>query len=356
MPSPVRIDLARLDRAFDRTREAVERQELPSAVLAVANSREIVRCEACSRPGGDQVRTDTIYLLASISKPITATAVMQLVEEGLLVLYHPISRYIPEFAQPGKLSANPWHLLTHTSGMEEQAYMQLLISGQAPGLSPLEAACRSWLRFPPGSRYEYCTLSFYILAELVARLSGRPFEECLRQRVLDPLGMTDTALRPTDETRAVWAQNLDPDPERARTGIRNWVSMAMPGGGLWSTAADLVAFGQAYLNGGRHGDYQLLAPATIEWMTREHTTGLVEMVEGRPQPAHYGLGWGKSSLNSTRPGSPRAFEHGGATGTLLWIDPDWDLVFVFLTNHFGLDDHARQGALQAVYGALSREA
>ncbi len=349
---PIRIDPDRLQLAFDLARRAVEQKEVPSAVLAVANSREVIRCEAFSHPEGDQVSTDSLFLLASISKPITATAVMQMVEDGLLVLSDPVTRYIPEYDRPGKPKVTAWNLLSHTSGMEEQAFFDVLLSSPSLELSPLEAACRSTLHFWPGTRYEYCTLSFYVLAELVARLSGMPFADYLRRRVLEPLGMTDTAFAPRDAGRAVWPHGFDPDPQQNRVLAERFVSLAMPGGGLWSSAADLVAFGQAYLNDGRHDEFRLLSPATIDWMTREHTTGLVEVIQGQARPAHYGLGWGKSSLSGARPGSPRAFEHGGATGTGLWIDPEWDLVCVFLTNHFGIDDHVRTGALQAVYSAL----
>lgn len=355
MSNAIHIDSARLQLAFDRVHEAVQRKEVPAAVLAVANSREVIRMQAFSREDGDQVTPESIFLLASISKPITATAVMQLVEDGLLVLSDPLTRYIPEFAQPGKLPVTAWHLLTHTSGMEEMAWWEALGQSFAPPSAYFEAACRSVLRFPPGTRYEYCTLSFFILAELVTRLSGVPFQEYLRQRIFRPLGMVDTSFDPGHENpRAVPVHNFYPDRARAEAAFRYWVSLAVPGGGLWSTAGDLVAFGQTYLSGGRRGDALLLASATIALMTREHTTGLLEFVEGRPQPAHYGLGWGKASLGGMLPGSPHAFEHSGATGTLLWVDPEWDLVFVFLTNQWGVEDHTRKSALQAVYGALHR--
>ncbi len=356
MAPSVQIDPTRLGLAFERVNEAVQAQAVPSAVLAVATSRDTVRLQAFSRAGGDQVAPDTIFLLASISKPITATAVMQLVEDGLLVLSDPLTRYIPEFAQPGKPTVTAWNLLTHTSGMEEAGWWQGLTRCGAPAAAFFEAACQSPLHFPPGTRYEYNTLSFFILAELVTRLSGMPYAEYLQRRVLAPLGMVDTSFDPgRDNPRAAPVHGFHPDPAVAESALRHWVSLAAPGGGLWSTAHDLIAFGQAYLNGGRHGDYQLLAPATIELMTRDHVAGLEELVEGRPQPAHYGLGWGKSSLSGRLPGSPRAFEHGGATGTGLWVDPEWDLVFVYLTNQWGVEDHVRNCALQAVYSALRRD-
>ena len=344
-----RIDEKRLQRAFDVARRNVEGGEVPSAVLAVANRQGLVRCEAFS--GQDAAATDSIYLLASISKPITATALMQLVEDGLLVLSEPLTRYIPEFAQPGKPAVTAYHLLTHTSGMEENAYWQALGASLAPADAYVRAACSAGLHFHPGSRYEYCTLSFFLLAELVTRLSGMPYVEYLRQRVLEPAGMADTSFDPgSGNPRAMPVHSFLPDETLAL-----WKSLAVPGGGLWSTAADLVAFGRAFLNGGRsdHGA-QLLAPATTELMTRDHVAGLVEMVEGQPRPAHYGLGWGKGTLRSHIPGSARVFEHSGASGTMLWVDPEWDLVYVFLTNRWEAGDQARLGALQAVYSALDR--
>jgi CubicO group peptidase (beta-lactamase class C family) len=205
------------------------------------------------------------------------------------------------------------------------------------------------LRFPPGTRYEYCTLSFYILGELITRLSGMPYPDYLRAHVFEPLGMKDTSFDPGPSTKDRAAPvHGDIEPDYFKTTLN-------PGGGLWSTAADLIAFGQAYLNREVRGTFRLLSPVTIDWMTRDQIPGLTQLIEGRPQPAHYGLGWGKTSLYNTAPGSTRVHEHGGATGTLLWIDPDYDLIYVFLTNRWGMEWHIQHAALQAVYSALECE-
>jgi CubicO group peptidase (beta-lactamase class C family) len=328
---------------------AVQAAEVPSGVLAVANGRELVRCAAFSRPGGDQVTTDHIFLLASISKPMVATAIMQLVEDGRLTLGDPVTRYIPEFDRPGKPPVTVWHLLTHTAGMEETAWFEALNIARAPAVAHFLAACHSSLHFRPGTRFEYCTLSFVILGELITRLSGLPYPEYLQERVFAPLGMVDTSFDPGpgNAPRTAPVHGTEAWGEGA---LEYFVGTAAPGGGLWSTAADVVRFGQAFANGGA----RLLAPALVELMTREHTTGLVALVDGHPEAAHYGLGWSKDSLAGTLPGSPAVVEHGGATGTLLWVDPEWDLVFVFLTNHWDIQTNVPQRALQAVYGALHR--
>ena len=353
------IDPIRLQAAFDRVAEGVEQERAPAAVLAVATERELVRCEAFSDAEGDRVTTDSVFLLASISKPILATAVLQLVAEGKLMLSAPITRYIPEFAPAGASAASAvtvWHLLTHTSGIDETSWPDALRERSHP-VPRFDVACQRPLLFEPGARVSYSTLSYELLAELVTRLGGMPYQDYLHERVFTPLGITDTSYdpRPLSE-RVAPVHGLDGDGLADPNDARDYyISRQIAGAGLWSSAADLVAFGQAYLHDVRNvsGAPRLLPSAYIDLMTREHTTGLVTLENGRPVPAHYALGWRKSSLTGRWPGSPRVFEHDEAAGGLLWIDPAWDLVVVFLTNNFGAADvHLPQGALQAVYGAL----
>ncbi len=352
MACPPRLDPDRLGRAVAVVRESVQRGEAPAAVLAVANSRETVCCEAFTRPGGDIVAADTIFLLASISKPILATAVLQLAEEGQLVLSEPVARYIPELATPATSSVTAWHLLTHTSGIAEVTWPETVRQRPAVAVG-LDPARRMPLRFVPGARFAYSTLSFYLLAELITRLGGQPYPEYLRERIFAPLAMADTSFDPRAAgARVAPVHGIDPDGALGdEEAVRYFISLAMPGAGLWSTAADLVAFGQAMLNDGQRGDGRLLSPPFMELMTRDHTGSIATTTKDEPS-THYGLGWYKRSLEGWLPGSPRVFEHGGATGCRLWIDPDWDLVYVYLTNGFNLDSHAQVAALQAVYGAF----
>jgi CubicO group peptidase (beta-lactamase class C family) len=357
--SPIFIDPARLQRAVAVAEDAVRNGPYPSALIAVANAETTILTHTVSHPERAPLREDSIFLLASITKPIVATAIMQLVEAGRLLLTDPIVQYIPEFGQFGKGSVTAWHLLTHTSGLEEAHWWEQLYQQRAPVEAFLHAACQSPLHFEPGTRYEYCSLSFVILGELIARLGGLPYPEYLQQQIFAPLGMRDTSFTPVgaQQARAVHVYGMGEEAEEpsARRFLDHFITIAAPGGGLWSTAADLVRFGQAFLRGGRFNDYQLLSPAAINTMTRLHTGGLVEIVEHKSIPAAYGLGWGKPGADGKTLASPHAYEHGGATGTRLHIDPEWDLVFIFLTNRWGIEATASQRALNAVYGALRRE-
>jgi CubicO group peptidase (beta-lactamase class C family) len=179
----------------------------------------------------------------------------------------------------------------------------------------------------------------------------------LRREIFEPLGMRDTSFAPhgDHEARAmpVYSALSEPDFEAK---IAYFISTAAPGGGLWSTAADLVAFGQALLRGGSSNGYHLLAPASIAAMTRLHTPGMTEVrIDGSSVPARYGLGWGKPALDGSTLASPSAYRHGGATGTLLLVDPEWDLVFVFLTNSWGIEGQAPNHVANAIYGAMRPE-
>ena len=349
------IDVERLQPIAGIAEERVQAGNMPSAVVAVANSRETVWTHVV--PGSDGVGFDSIFLLASITKPIVATAIMRLVEEGKLMLSLPVARYLPEFGVNGKENVTTFHLLTHAGGMEEATYWNELWEMRHNPPPPewlFEAACRSYLHYEPGSAYTYSTLPFSVMAELIRRLSGLSHPEYLDKHIFEPLGMHDTGFRPSNPERAAPVHNLfGPEPVTPQLQ-ENFNSLAQPGAGLWSTAADLVTFGQAYLQGGTYNGYHLLSRPTIETMTRHYTLGETNTFDG--EPFNYGMGWGKPSYppNGGIMCSERAFSHHGATGTMLWIDPEYDLVVVFLSNYCGHEDKtdAKGRILNVVYGTM----
>lgn len=341
------LDPARLQTAAAVAEESVAAGSHPCALIAVASSTETLWTHHVS--GENEVSEDALFLLASITKPIVATAIMQLVEQGRLLLDVPIVRYIPEFGVNGKDRVTAWHLLTHTSGLEERFWVEERRTERVTTSAPVDAACRSYLHFEPGERCEYCSLSFSALGELVTRLSGQAYPQYMNEHIFSPLGMRDAAFQPGDRSRALPVHDFGTSEELDR-----FSSLALPGGGLWSSAADLIAFGQAFLRGGEYEGYRLLGPAALETMVRSHTAGMWELSDGRRHPFEYGLGWGKPSADGGILGSARAYGHGGATGTYFWVDPDYDLVYVFLTNRWDLEHETPLRILNAVYGAIGR--
>ena len=343
-PHP-RLDPGRLQPAYDLLQDLVARGELPTGLLAVAGARDTPRCEAYG-PGG-AIPTDGIYWIASITKPVIATAIMQLVERGRLLIEDPVARHVPEFAVNGKEGVTLWHLLTHTSGLSDDLW-----NGTASPTTPeldLQGACAAPLRFPPGSRHQYSNPGFRVLGEVVRRASGQPHPDYLRREVFEPTGMAETTFRPDlSDPRLV----MVPDMMSMPGGVEGFIALETPSGGLFSTAADLVAFGQAFLNQNRGRNGRLLSPAAIRVMTRLHTQGICSYGNGQPVPQYYGLSWEKAAPHEARLLSPSGFGHGGMAGTYLWIDPDADLVVVFLTNRINWDRRGRKAVLNAVMAAL----
>ena len=343
-----------LERAFTLVRQGVKNGEFPSAVLAIADREQIIRCEAYGPADGSYaVSTDSIYLLASITKPIVATAIMRLVERGKILLHEPIAGLWPEFGVNHKETVTLWHLLTHTSGLDESYQTRQRGENASPTtLAPadlhtidLAGAVGSFLNYRPGSRHTYCNASFRVMAGLIERLTGQSYVDFLRAEVLEPLGMVDTTFAPSAEQapRAVPVADL-PWPEEF------FRRLATPAGGLYSTAADLIAFGRAFLNRGRHNGYRLLSPSAVAAMTRVQFEGTTEYSPGQVEPLRWGLGWSLNKGFELAP--PPAFGHGGATGTYLLVDPVHDLVVVFLTNRWGQDSRPRDRIFNAIYGAI----
>jgi serine-type D-Ala-D-Ala carboxypeptidase len=340
-----------LDAAYAAIAEEVARGGLASGVLAVASADQVQRLEAFG-----PVTTDSIFLLASITKPIFATSLMRLVERGAVLLNDPVANVIPEFAANGKANVRLWHLLTHTSGLNE-GWINLA-DGPERGqwARVVERTCAAPLTFAPGTRYAYCNPSFIIMGEMVKRLTGIDHAQHLTEAVLEPLQMHDTCFIPRHGDERI-VPVLDP-PWRNEQERAGWLGLRHPAAGLWSTAADLVRFGQALLRDGELDGYQLLAPASLRAMTTLQTSGIPSVTGEGEFQSYYGLGFSKAGPRGERGPSaelrsPGGFGHGGATGTYLWVEPEFDLVFVFLSNRWLQDDRALKRALNAAIAAAS---
>lgn len=332
--------------------------ETPGAYAALALARRAGPLVSMAFLRGERLASSRRSAIASLTKPITATALMQLVEAGHVGLDDPIAARIPEFdpgPPPGMTTARPVtirHVLSHTSGLSDLPDIELRRRHPTPA-TMLEAVCRQRLRFEPGTAYAYASDPWYLLSSIIERVSGMPYPEYLRERILAPLGMDATSFDPRDPgPQALLPEGSFPLEDLTAEEIAAVMApLAMPGGGLGSTPEDMAAFGRAMLSGGGIGDIRLLRPASLQRMARLETGDVREF--GTDAPAHYGLGWSLPGLAGDSPASASAFGHGGATGSALLIDPDNDLVIVYLRNWWGVSSDATDEAVGVVYESLT---
>jgi CubicO group peptidase (beta-lactamase class C family) len=308
--------------------------ELSAAVLEVtAPGGSLVRAYGRARP-------DTVFLLASITKPMTAATVMALVERGQLTLDDRVGKHLPEF---GDRPVTVRHLLTHTSGLPDMLPDNVeLRRRHAPLSAYLAEAVRVPLLFPPGTQVRYQSMGFLLAAEIAQRLTHTPFPELMRKTLLAPLGMKDTSLGLGPRRLEDTARCQVPDDDPSTWNTPYWRTLATPWGGAHAPAGDITRLLRFF------GTHNSLAPVPRQptpVRRRRDDEGRGEGAPLKPETVklmltpqtpptakgdRYGLGWrlgigGKSS-------SPHTFGHSGATGTLSWMDPTRDLTCVLLTT------------------------
>lgn len=325
--------------------KAVSQDRYPRAVLGVAHGQDPAHIYGI--PGNLAGRH--VFPLASLTKGIVTTAFMRLVERGEIVLREPIAAVWPEFGVNNKEAVTPWHLLTHTHGLHEDVrFMDILSPERLERSALLQQGIETHLDFAPGSRYRYQQFGFMLIGELIERLSGKALGPFLHDEVFAPLGMTDTGFTPTSALTLPIEGPGWTDEVRAF-----YLRQEAAGGGLHSSARDLLLFGQAHLNGVAASGHRLLSRAALETMTRFHIRG---PFGDPPSEVYTALGWGKRSDMGGFIAPERAFGHGGATGSFLWIDPEYDLVVVLLSNRWGgapgVGPNVALAAVNAVYGSL----
>ncbi len=352
MTSALRDQPTRLDGVFDGLRKRVASGALPAAALAIGDADGEIRSDSFAVDGPPPSR-QSYFFLASVTKPVFASAFMRLVEDGLLALDDPIGRWLPQFAAGDKQLVTARHVLSHTSGVADVA-PEMIVRRRMSAARMTQIVLDAPLRFAPGTRYEYGSASFYLLAQLIEQLTGTGYVEFLQRSVLQPLGMQATfdPRRAGRPIVAVEGVGIDNRLVRFLT-LRHLARAALPGGGLFGTLDDLLRFGAALLRPAHDGQRHVpLAPHTIAQMGEDQLRGLPGMYDGEERPVHFGLAWGKPTLMRDLPGSTRVISHGGATGTRLWIDPEVGLVFVFFTNSWAPDRSTEVEALRGTYLAL----
>lgn len=331
---------ARLKTAFALLDRAVADKAFPGGVLVVGHDDEMLEHpfgHLTYEPKSPAVTSQTIYDLASLTKPVvTTTAVMMLVADGLLNLDAPVARYLPEWTQAAKSDPNPdWRarvtvreLLRHTSGLPAHREFYKEAAGYRAVLARVVAEP---LSSEPGTKVEYSDLGFILLGEIVQRLTGISLDKFAKLRIFDPLGMEDSMFQPAKSLRARIAPSEDDASFRKRLlqgevdDANAWAMGGVAGhAGLFSTAQDLAVFAQMLLNGGIYSHRRLLTRALIDQFTaRQEISNSARA-----------LGWDVPTepSSSGRYFSPRSFGHNGYTGTSLWIDLERDLFVILLTN------------------------
>jgi len=322
----VTVDSAQID-AFVRAQ--MQRHGLPGLALALVEGDQIVymqgygRADATGRP----VTPQTPFLLASVSKPLTAAAVMQLVESGQVDLDAPVQRYVPDFRVAEADAASQItvrHLLLHTSGLPSTACDT---RADAQTLAAYVAELQSVsLDTPPGTRHSYCSGNYNLLGRLIETVSGQSFGDYMAQAVFAPLGM---------------AQSFTSEPAAQAAGLAQgyqwffglqWPThyphnpSQLPSGSMFASAEDLGRFLIAQLNGGRYGNTQLLSAAGVAAMQVPGTE--------RGAAGGYGFGWVIAPV-----GEVPAVWHDGVNAnahTLLLMQPAARRGVVLLTNSFGI--------------------
>ena len=358
----------------------VDRQHIPGAVVLVARQGRIGLFEAVGQQdpaSGAPMRTDSIFRVYSMTKPLVSVATMMLVERGHLLISDPVSRWLPEYdGQPvlGNAGLVPaWQpptvqdLLRHTAGLTyeflgdspvQREYVKVQIASRGRSNEAFSKTLAGIpLQFQPRSCWAYSRATD-VLGRLVEVVSGQTLGAFLQQEIFGPLGMVDTgfAVPPAQQHRIVEPFAHDPDGGVPMKLInpRDVPAMESGGGGLMSTAMDYARFLQCLRNGGELEGHRLISAHTLAFMTADHLGDIP--VDGTLLPPGHGFGLGfavrRALGESPVPGSVGTYHWSGIGGTSFFVDPAQDLYALLLTQAPNQRDHYRQLFRNLVYAAL----
>ncbi len=373
------LDPSKLALIPQRMQYFVEKGQAAGVVTLVARHGHVAALEATGYTDFETkqpMRTDNIFQIHSMTKPIVCLGIMMLAEEGKLAISDPVEKHLPEFrgqmvvdhqepdgslvlVKPKRL-VTIRDLMTHTSGM---------IGNPPPGIGELHGALHKTLAevvlvesqqpllFQPGTRWSYSNTGIASLARIIEVHSGMPFEKFLETRIFKPLGMNDSYIFPPAEkhhrmptayilkdgkTIKYTADPLGEGAMKFRVGAK----YSLPEGGVYSTASDLYNLYQMMLNGGALNGTRIVSKAALETMTMNHTGDL--------KTSQPGAGWGLGLFVMTQPGesplSAGSYGHGGRYGTWFAVDPKKDMITIFMIHREGGGEE-RQMFLQMAYAA-----
>jgi CubicO group peptidase (beta-lactamase class C family) len=340
--------------ALSQIDEWVGAHGVPGVGAAVWSGGEIVadRYAGEARPG-TPVASETLFALASVTKPVTAATFMTLVDDGAISLDEPVGRLIPEFRAGPTAGAGGFdptlerlrstigarQLLCHVSGLpEDLGPRDSRYQNRVTIDTMIDDMCRLPLQSAPGDQLLYSNAGYGVVARLTERVTGEQFWRTAKNRIFDPLGVRDIVADPTGvalERVAHLADTSHPDTDVESYNSAYWRGLALPWGGLFGTPRAAVRFAAAFLPYGE----RFLSKAATSLMTTDQTMGVpggVASAKVRWDPGRWGLGWevkGEKRRHWTGEfTSPRTFCHFGHAGTLLWGDPERDIALAVFAN------------------------
>ncbi|MFE1925337.1 serine hydrolase domain-containing protein [Streptomyces asoensis] len=377
-PGEAGLDAKALDRLDQHVAHLVDEGRLPGFLVAVSRGGRVAHLTTHGHrdiAAGLPVEADTLYRIYSMTKPVTSVAALILVEEGTLGLDDPVADHLPEFAEPCVYTGGPGdgpatrparrpllvrHLMTHTAGLTfafyhchpvDALYREAgLESAVLPGsdlAGTVAAYARLPLQFEPGTQWNY-SVATNVLGRIIEVVSGRPLDEFVTDRILRPLGMRDAGFQVTDEQAGRLAElygdtdagGIEPIPGLPLHGRPRFLSGS---GGMVATAYDVHRFSELLRRRGELDGVRLLAPATVDLMTRNHLPGGVDLRTFGSRPAHdepgndgVGFGLGVSVVidpsRTQAPAGLGTYGWSGVATTTFWVDPSRDLSVQFLTQ------------------------
>ena len=354
----------------EKMKEAVAQNEIAGAVTLVANKDKILHLDAtgfADLTAQAPLSRDSLFWIASMSKPVTGVAVLIMQDEGKVSIDDPVEKYIPEFANyktksGEKATITIKHLLTHSSGMPEATAEEMKASRTLAELIP--HFLNKPLQFDPGTKWQYCQSSINTAGRIVEIVSGQSFDQFVQQRIFAPLDMKDTTFYPTEAQAARIAKSY----KKTDSKLNEAAIFILDGkpatshdrypaanGGLFSTALDYCRFSQMLLNGGELNGHRILKSETVKLFSTvqfpDHKTGFTP-----------GNGWGVGCCIVREPQgvtamlSPGTFGHGGAYGTQAWIDPQKNLIYILMVQRANFpnadNSEVRKAFQQAAADAL----
>lgn len=354
-PIDTGYDESRIEMLNKRFGEMIDKKLIHGAIYCISHKGKVIAHGAIGRNNSmgidTPMRPDTVFGIASITKTFTATAVMQLVEDGYIRLNTPVGEILPQFAEKPFDGITLWHLLTHTSGIYPDG-------GCFPEAAPkdtwelIEAAAEKWdgksefdwisagisggLRRPTGTEWQYCSFGFALLGEIVTRVSGKNVHDYIEEKIIRPLKMTDSGFYYTPETAArgyIYEEGHKNYLDKIVSGEINgrdgegsvWDKIPSTGGGIHSTVYDLIRYANAYIYGGRFEGARILGRKSVEKMSTVQLTGIPDHCWNANEPDRlYGIGFDIRHGQSFSY-SDRTIMHEGAGASSLDIDLDEQL-------------------------------